>query len=80
MLRKLIFIYGHILHNKEIKTMSERCKKLIEKHKNALENNYFLPIFLESLVEGGIEFFDELREYFEEAGIDLKEGDFTRLK
>lgn len=60
--------------------MSERCKKLIEKHKNALENNYFLPIFLEALVEGGIEFFDELRGYFEEVGIDLKEGDFSRLK
>lgn len=61
-------------------TMSERCKKLIEKHKNSIENEYFLPTFVEALVEGGIEFFDELREYFEEAGIDLKEGDFTRLK
>ena len=39
--------------------MTERCQKLIEKHKNSIENSYFLPIFLESLVEGGIEFFDE---------------------
>lgn len=60
--------------------MTERCKNLIEKHKNSLENSYFLPIFLEALVEGGIEFFDELRECLEKAGIDLKEGDFTRLK
>ena len=60
--------------------MTERCKNLIEKHKNSLENSCFLPIFLEALVEGGIEFFDELREYFEEVDIDLKEGDFTRLK
>ena len=56
--------------------MTERCKNLIEKHKKSLENNYFLPIFGEALVEGGIEFFDELRGYFEEAGIDLKEVDF----
>lgn len=60
--------------------MTERCENLIEKHKNSIENEYFLPIFLEALVEGGIEFFDELRGYFEEAGIDLKEGDFSRLK
>lgn len=60
--------------------MTERCENLIEKHKNSIENEYFLPIFLEALVEGGIEIFDELRGYFEEAGIDLKEGDFTRLK
>lgn len=60
--------------------MTERCKKLIEKHANSIENNYFLPIFLEALVEGGIEFFDELRGYFEKAGLDLKEADFTRLK
>lgn len=60
--------------------MTERCKKLIEKHKNSLENEYFLPIFVEALVDGGIEFFDELRAYFEDAGIDLKEADFTRLK
>ena len=60
--------------------MTERCENLIEKHKNSIENEYFLPIFLEALVEGGIEFFDELRGYFEEAGIDLKEGNFTRLK
>lgn len=60
--------------------MTERCKKLIGKHKNSIENEYFLPIFVEALVEGGIEFFDELRGYFEEAGIDLKVGDFTRLK
>lgn len=60
--------------------MIERCENLIEKHKNSIENEYFLPIFLEALVEGGIEFFDELRGYFEEAGIDLKEGDFSRLK
>lgn len=59
--------------------MTERCENLIEKHKYSIENEYFLPIFVEALVEGGIEFFDELREYFEEAGIDLKEGDFTRL-
>lgn len=56
--------------------MTERCKKLIEKHKNSIENDYFLPIFLEALVEGGIEFFDELRGYFEEVDIDLKEVDF----
>lgn len=56
--------------------MTEICKNLIEKHKKSLENNYFLPIFVEALVEGGIEFFDELRGYFEEAGIDLKEVDF----
>lgn len=60
--------------------MTERCQKLIEKHKNSIENEYFLPIFVEALVEGSIEFFDELRGYFEEAGIDLKEGDFSRLK
>ncbi len=60
--------------------MTERCENLIEKHKNSIENEYFLPIFVEALVEGGIEFFDELRGYFEKAGIDLKEGDFTRLK
>ena len=60
--------------------MTERCENLIEKHKNSIENEYFLPNFLEALVEGGIEFFDELRGYFEEAGIDLKEGDFSRLK
>lgn len=60
--------------------MTERCENLIEKHKNSIENEYFLPIFVEALVEGGIEFFDELRGYFEEAGIDLKEGDFSRLK
>lgn len=60
--------------------ITERCQKLIEKHKNSIENSYFLPIAVEALVEGGIEFFDELRECFEEAGIDLKEGDFTRLK
>ena len=68
------------MHNKETKEMTERCKNLIEKHKNSLENSYFLPIFLEALVEGGIEFFDELRECLEKAGIDLKEGDFIRLK
>lgn len=56
--------------------MTERCKKLIEKHKNSIENEYFLPIFVEALVEGGIEFFDELRGYFEEVGIYLKEVDF----
>lgn len=56
--------------------MTERCKKLIEKHKNSIENEYFLPIFVETLVEGGIEFFDELRGYFEKAGIDLKEVNF----
>lgn len=56
--------------------MTERCKKLIEKHKNSLENEYFLPIFVEALVEGGIELFDELRGYFEDAGIDLKEVKF----
>ncbi len=56
--------------------MTERCKKLIEKHKKSIENEYFLPIFVEALVEGGIEFFDELRESLEEAGIDLKEVDF----
>ncbi len=56
--------------------MTERCKKLIEKHKKSIENEYFLLIFVEALVEGGIEFFDELREYFEEADIDLKEVDF----
>ena len=60
--------------------MTERCKRLIEKHKNSIENEYFLPIFVEALVEGGIELFDELRGYFEDAGIDLKEADFTRLK
>ena len=56
--------------------ITERCKNLIEKHKKSLENEYFLPIFVEALVEGGIEFFDELRGYFDEAGIDLKEMDF----
>lgn len=56
--------------------MTERCQKLIEKHKNSIENSYFLPIFVEALVEGGIEFFDELRECLEEADIDLKEVDF----
>ena len=56
--------------------MTERCKKLTEKHKNSIENEYFLPIFVEALVEGGIEFFDELRGYFEKAGIDLKEVNF----
>ena len=60
--------------------MTERCKNLIEKHANSIKNNYFLLIFLEALVEGGIEFFDELRGYFEKAGLDLKEADFTRLK
>ena len=60
--------------------MTERCKILMEKHKNSIGNYYFLPIFIEALVEGGIDFFDELRGYFEKAGIDLKEGDFTRLK
>ena len=39
-----------------------------------------MPVFLEALAEGGIELFDELRGYFEDAGIDLKEADFTRLK
>lgn len=56
--------------------ITERCQKLIEKHKNSIENEYFLPIFVEALVEGGIEFFDELRGYFEKAGIDLKEVNF----
>lgn len=60
-------------------TTTERCEKLIEKHKKSIENSYFLPIFIEALVEGGIEFFDELRGYFEKAGIDLKEVDFTQL-
>ncbi len=57
-------------------TMTERCKNLIEKHKKSLENGYLLPIFVEALVEGGIEFFDELRGYLEAAGIDLKDVDF----
>lgn len=60
-------------------TTTERCKNLIEKHKKSIENNYFLPMFLEALVEGGIEFFDELRDCLEKAGIDLKEADFTQL-
>lgn len=60
--------------------MSERCKKLIEKHKNSIENEYFLPIFLEALVEGGLDLFDDVRTILETAGIDIKEGDFTRLK
>lgn len=57
-------------------TMTQRCKKLIEKHKSSIGNNYFLPIFVEALVEGGIEFFDELRECLEAADIELKEVDF----
>ena len=59
--------------------MTERCKNLIEKHKKAIENKYFLPIFIEALVDGGIDFFDELRDCLEKAGIDLKEWDFTQL-
>lgn len=56
--------------------MTERCKKLIEKHANSIDNSYFLPIFVEALVEGSLEFFDELRECFEKADIDLKEVKF----
>lgn len=60
--------------------MSERVKKLIEKYPNEIEQSIFLPMFLEALVEGGIELFDELRVAIEDAGIDLKDVDFTRLK
>lgn len=56
--------------------MTERCEELIKKHKNSLENDYLLPIFVEALVDGGIEFFDELRGYLEAAGIDLKDVNF----
>lgn len=51
--------------------MTEKCKKIIEEHKRSIENEYFLPVFLAALLKGGIEFFDELRAYFEDAGIEL---------
>ena len=67
--RKLIFGCG--LRNKEVKTMTEKCKKIIEEHKRSIENEYFLPVFLAALLKGGIELFDELRAFFEDAGIEL---------
>lgn len=63
-----------------VKTMSERCKKLVRKHAESIENGHFLPVFLGAIVEGGIELFDELRDCFEYAEIALKEADFTSLK
>lgn len=60
--------------------MSDRVKKLIEKYPNEIEQSIFLPMFLEALVGGGIELFDELRIAIEDAGVDLKDVDFTRLK
>lgn len=60
--------------------MTERVKKLIEKHKDELANSVIVPIFLETLIVGGNECVDELRAAFEDAGIDLSEMNFTRLK
>ena len=60
--------------------MTERVKKLIEKHRGELEDNIIVPMFLEALIVGGTGFVDELRAVMEDAGIDLSEMDFTRLK
>lgn len=63
-----------------MKQMPERCKKLVLKHEESIDKAHFLPVFLDALVEGGVELFDELRGCFEYAEIDLKEADFTSLK
>lgn len=66
-----------IEENKELK---EKCRNLIEKHKELIDKKIFLPVFTEALIEGGIECFDLLRRLIETIGIDLKEIDFTRLR
>lgn len=60
--------------------LSKNAQDLLKKHKDDINKNVFLPMFIESLVECGIELFEELRALFEKAGIDLKNADFTRLK
>lgn len=60
--------------------MSHKAQSLIERHKDDINKYIFLPIFIEALVEGGIELFDELRAVFEEVDVDFKKVDFTRLK
>lgn len=52
----------------------------LEKHKDEIKNCVFLPVFIEALVVGGIELFDEVRNTFELAGVDLTNADFSRLK
>ena len=60
--------------------LSENAQNLIKKNKDNINKHIYLPMFLEALVEGGIELFDELRVAIEDAGVDLKDVDFTRLK
>ena len=60
--------------------MTEKCKKIIEEHKNSIEKGYFLPVFLAALLKGGIELFDELRAHFEDAGIELTNEYFKNRK
>ena len=60
--------------------MNEKLKNLIKKYEDDINKNIFLPIFIESLIDGGIELFDKLRTVFEDVGVDFKSVDFTRLK
>ncbi len=60
--------------------LKEKIKAIIMRHKDLINNEILLPVFIDTLVEGGIECFDEMRALIERAGVDLKKVDFTRLR
>lgn len=60
--------------------MREQIKTLLAKHKDEIRNNVFLPLFIDALVVGGMELFDEVRDVLEKAGLDLTNAYFSRLK
>lgn len=60
--------------------LSKNAQNLIKKYEDNINAQIFLPVFIEALVEGGVELFDELRAVFKEIGVDFKNVDFTRLK
>lgn len=67
----------------ELKCSGERQEQLVkimEKHKDEINKNVYLPLLIECLVEGGLDFFDDARTMIELAGLNLKDSDFTRLK
>ena len=58
----------------ELKCSGERQEQL------EINKNVYLPLLIECLVEGGLDFFDDARTMIELAGLNLKDSDFTRLK